>query len=68
MLELAEKVLELTGSRSQIRREPLPSDDPRQRCPDIALARRILDWEPRTPLEDGLRYTIDYFDDLLRKG
>jgi UDP-glucuronate decarboxylase len=67
MLELAEKILELTGSRSPIRHQPLPSDDPQQRCPDISLARRILDWEPRTPLAEGLRYTIDYFDDLLRE-
>jgi UDP-glucuronate decarboxylase len=67
MRELAEKVLELTGSKSEIRHEPLPSDDPVRRCPDIALARRVLDWEPTTPLDEGLEYTVDYFDDLLRR-
>jgi UDP-glucuronate decarboxylase len=65
--ELAERVLALTGSKSQLRRAPLPSDDPVRRCPDIALARRTLGWEPRTPLEQGLARTIDYFDDLLRR-
>jgi len=65
--ELAERVLELTGSKSEIRHEPLPSDDPTQRCPDISLARRVLDWEPRTPLDAGLKLTIDYFDDWLRR-
>jgi len=64
--ELAVQVLELTGSKSQLRRAPLPSDDPVRRCPDISLARRELDWEPRTPLDEGLKSTIDYFDDLLR--
>jgi len=59
-------VLELTGSRSEIRLEPLPADDPKQRCPDISLARDLLDWEPRTPLDVGLKQTIDYFDDVLR--
>jgi len=68
MHELAAKVLELTGSRSEIRHGPLPSDDPAQRCPDIALARRTLDWEPRTPLDEGLERTIEYFDDLLREA
>ena len=66
--ELAAKVLELTGSRSEIRHAPLPSDDPTQRCPDISLARRALDWEPRTLLDEGLEQTIEYFDDLLREA
>jgi UDP-glucuronate decarboxylase len=66
--ELAAKVLELTGSRSEIRHAPLPSDDPTQRCPDISLARRALDWEPRTLLDEGLGQTIEYFDDLLREA
>ena len=65
--QLAAKVLELTGSRSEIRHAPLPSDDPTQRCPDISLARHALDWEPRTPIDEGLEQTIEYFDDLLRK-
>ena len=58
MLELAEQVLALTGSTSRIVFEPLPEDDPRQRCPDIALARQLLDWEPRVGLQDGLSRTI----------
>jgi UDP-glucuronate decarboxylase len=61
MLELAELVLELTGSRSKITFKPLPSDDPKQRCPDIALARKHLDWSPQVSLEDGLRETVAYF-------
>ncbi len=65
--ELADAVLRLTGSKSSLEHRPLPSDDPVRRCPDISLARKTLDWEPRTPLEDGLKSTIDYFDDLLRR-
>jgi UDP-glucuronate decarboxylase len=61
MLELAEQVLQLTGSRSKIAHMPLPADDPRQRRPDISLARQKLGWEPRVALADGLRHTIDYF-------
>ena len=61
ILELAEKVLRLTGSRSTLRRLPLPPDDPRRRCPDIARAREALDWEPRVSLNDGLRETIAHF-------
>ena len=63
--ELAEKVIELTGSRSKLTFEPLPSDDPMQRQPDISLAREKLGWEPKTQLEEGLRKTIAYFDELL---
>ena len=65
MLELAEKVIQLTGSNSKIAFEPLPSDDPKQRRPDITLAKKHLDWEPRIPLEEGLKDTIDYFKDYL---
>lgn len=65
--ELAEKVVALTGLRSQIKYMPLPSDDPVQRQPDIALARRHLAWEPKVELDDGLRKTIKYFDALLIK-
>jgi UDP-glucuronate decarboxylase len=68
MHELASKVLELTGSRSEILHGPLPSDDPAQRCPDISLARRNLGWEPRILLDEGLKQTIEYFDDLLRQA
>jgi UDP-glucuronate decarboxylase len=64
--ELATKVIELTGSRSQLLIKPLPVDDPLQRCPDISLARRVLDWEPKVPLEQGLTRCIAYFDNLLR--
>jgi UDP-glucuronate decarboxylase len=65
--ELAERVLELTGSRSEIRRLPLPADDPVRRRPDITLARKTLDWEPRISLAEGLPRTIEYFDDLLQR-
>jgi UDP-glucuronate decarboxylase len=61
MLELAQKVIELTGSKSKIVFCPLPSDDPKQRKPDISLAKSLLDWEPKVQLEEGLKKTIDYF-------
>lgn len=59
--ELATKVIELTGSKSEIIQHPLPADDPKQRRPDISLAQRFLGWEPTVRLEDGLTRTIDYF-------
>ena len=65
MLELAEKVLALTGSRSRLARKPLPPDDPVRRCPDIGRARKELGWQPRVALDDGLRSTVDYFRQLL---
>jgi UDP-glucuronate decarboxylase len=65
MLELATLVIELTGSRSRIVHMPLPADDPRQRRPDISLAREKLDWEPKIQLREGLQLTIDYFDRQL---
>jgi UDP-glucuronate decarboxylase len=65
MLELAQLIVDLTGSRSAICFRPLPIDDPRQRQPDITLARTILKWEPHTPLREGLAKTIAYFDELL---
>ena len=61
VLELAELVIELTGSSSEIVFEPLPVDDPRQRRPDISLARRVLGWEPRVPLREGLARTAEWF-------
>lgn len=64
--ELAEHVLTLTNSSSKLEFRPLPVDDPLQRCPDISLARTKLGWEPRVPLQEGLRRTIEYFDTLLR--
>lgn len=66
ILELAETVRELTGSKSDIEFKPLPKDDPRRRCPDISLAKKVLGWEPRVPLREGLKKTIDYFDNCLR--
>jgi UDP-glucuronate decarboxylase len=68
MRQLAELVRDLTGSRSSLVHLPLPADDPRQRRPDIALARRQLGWEPTVPLAEGLRATIAYFDQLLTLG
>jgi UDP-glucuronate decarboxylase len=65
MLELAEKVLALTGSSSKIVFCPLPPDDPRQRQPDISLAKSALGWEPKVSLEDGLKETIAYFRSIL---
>jgi UDP-glucuronate decarboxylase len=65
MLELAQMVIELTGSRSKIEHRALPVDDPRQRRPDITKAKATLGWQPTTPLREGLIKTIAYFDDLL---
>ena len=65
ILELAETVVELTGSKSEIRFEPLPDDDPARRQPDISLAREVLGWQPKVPLREGLMKTIDYFAELL---
>jgi UDP-glucuronate decarboxylase len=65
ILQLAELVIQLTGSRSKLERRALPSDDPKQRQPDIALAKKVLGgWEPSTALEEGLRRTIEYFRQL----
>lgn len=65
MLELAEAVLRLTGSKSQLVFKPLPADDPKQRRPDIGLARSKLSWQPKVALEDGLKETISYFKRIL---
>ena len=62
MRELAEMVLKLTGSKSQIIFKPLPQDDPKQRRPDISLAKKELDWTPKIPVEEGLKKTIEYFN------
>ncbi|MBO5722905.1 MAG: SDR family oxidoreductase [Lentisphaeria bacterium] len=64
--ELAELTIKLTNSKSKLIFCDLPSDDPKQRKPDISLAKKLLDWEPTTPLAVGLQKTIEYFDDLLR--
>ncbi len=66
--ELANTVIDLTGSRSKVVSRPLPADDPRQRQPDIAAAARLLDWKPRTALKEGLAQTIAYFEKLLEDG
>ncbi len=63
--ELAKLIVELTGARSRIVYRPLPVDDPIQRCPDISQAKRVLEWQPQTPLRPGLQRTIAYFDTLL---
>ncbi len=68
VLEFARRILEYTGSRSKIVHRPLPSDDPKQRQPDITLARELLGWEPKVPLEAGLEKTIEYFQGILASG
>jgi UDP-glucuronate decarboxylase len=65
VLDLAQLVISLVGSRSRIEFRPLPADDPRQRCPDISRVERLLHWTPKVPLEEGLANTIEYFDTLL---
>jgi UDP-glucuronate decarboxylase len=65
MLELAEKVIQLTGSKSKLVFRDLPTDDPKQRQPDIRLAKENLGWQPKVNLEDGLKETISYFKKLL---
>lgn len=64
--ELAEQIVDLTGSKSKMINKPLPQDDPRQRRPNITRAKEALDWQPTIALRDGLTKTIDYFDDLLK--
>ncbi len=66
--ELAEMTVAMTGSKSRLIYLPLPADDPRQRQPDISLAKQMLDWEPAVPLREGLARTIAYFDDLLQRS
>lgn len=66
MLELAQKVKDLTGSKSELIHKPLPTDDPKQRQPDIRLAKQAMDWAPTVTLEEGLKPTITYFEELLR--
>jgi len=66
MLELAEKVVKLTGSKSKLKFMPLPADDPKQRKPNIDLAKDKLDWEPMVPLDEGLKRTVDYFVKIIK--
>ena len=69
MLQLAQEVIDLTGSKSKLTFKPLPQDDPMQRQPDISLAKKELNgWEPTVQLKEGLKHTIEYFDNLLREG
>jgi UDP-glucuronate decarboxylase len=68
MIELAAAIRDLTGSSAPLVHEPLPQDDPKQRQPDIGLARSALSWEPKVTLREGLQPTIAYFDALLRRG
>lgn len=68
MIELANEVLSLTGSKSPIVYKDLPGDDPKKRKPDITLARSVLDWEPKISLQEGLSKTIAYFDNLLKNS
>jgi len=68
VMDFARKIQELTGSTSPIIHKPLPVDDPKVRQPNIDKARKLLGWEPRMPLEEGLKLTIDYFASLVKKG
>lgn len=68
ILECAKKVLAVTGSKSKIKFEPLPQDDPKQRCPDISKAKRLLGWEPKIDLETGLKLSLDYFRTAVGKN
>ena len=65
ILECAREVLAITGSKSEIAYAPLPEDDPKQRCPDISKARRLLGWEPKTQLREGLKLSLDYFKQAI---
>jgi UDP-glucuronate decarboxylase len=65
IIELADMVIEMTGSKSELVRKPLPQDDPVMRRPDISIAQQTLGWQPKVQLREGLKKTIDYFDDLL---
>jgi nucleoside-diphosphate-sugar epimerase len=68
ILEFAEHIRVLTGSNAPLEFLPLPEDDPRQRQPDITKARRLLNWEPRVTLEEGLRHTVEYFRGRIEGG
>ena len=68
ILDCAKRVLAVTGSHSRIKFEPLPEDDPKQRCPDISKAKRFLNWEPKVDLETGLKLSLDYFRQAVRQA
>ena len=65
IMQLAEEITEMVGSKSKIINKELPTDDPKQRCPDIELAKKELGWNPKFQRKDGLKKTIEYFDKLL---
>ena len=67
IFHLAEQIISMTGSKSKIKFESLPNDDPTQRCPDITLAKTLLNWKPKIDLQTGLEKTINYFDQLLKQ-
>jgi dTDP-glucose 4,6-dehydratase len=68
ILECAKLVLEVTGSKSEIVREPLPQDDPKQRRPDISKAKKLLGWEPKIQLREGLERSMAYFNEMVKKS
>jgi dTDP-glucose 4,6-dehydratase len=68
ILECAQQILEVTGSKSKIRFEPLPQDDPVQRQPDITKAKRLLGWEPKIDLRTGLQLCLEYFRQSVERG
>jgi dTDP-glucose 4,6-dehydratase len=68
IMEFATRIIALTGSKSTLTRLPLPEDDPKQRKPDIAKARRVLGWEPKVSLDEGLKPTVAYFQSVLAKA
>jgi UDP-glucuronate decarboxylase len=67
MIELAQAVIEVTGSKSELVHRPLPKDDPRRRCPDITRAKQLLHWTPKVPLKTGLERTVAYYRQQLGK-
>ena len=67
IIELAKKIIEITGSNSSIEFLPLPEDDPKRRCPDITKAKNILGWEPKISLDEGLKLTIEYFSKKINR-
>ena len=68
IVTFAKTVLKITGSKSKIKFLPLPEDDPKQRCPDITKAKKILGWKPKTKLEEGVKKTIEYFRERLKEN
>jgi UDP-glucuronate decarboxylase len=68
MNELAAEVGKVTGREIRIKYEPLPADDPKQRKPDITRAQKVLGWQPKVPLAEGLKKTVDYFASVIGKG